>query len=72
MAHRRIGGWFFKERLHLSAKIANELWYYGKDSAKEVQKHLIFIGWYEQKQTKVKLFSVTILWLSFQFAVNFK
>ncbi len=68
MAHKRISGWFFNERLYLSAKIANELWYYGSelDDVKSIQKHLIFIGWYEHKITKTKLFTLNILFVSLQ------
>lgn len=67
MAHKRFGGWVIKDKLYVCLKVANELWYYGGKDGKEVQKHLVFFGWYENKEEpKAKLFSITFLWVSLQ------
>ena len=72
MAHKSVGGWLIPGKLYLKAKIANELWYYRKnDEAGTKQVHLFFVGWYEAGGP-ARLFSVTILWVSFQVGFVFK
>lgn len=67
--NKRIGGWIIPHRLYLTAAVATELWYFGRRENEDTERqvHLFFIGWYDHK-TPVKLFSITILWLSIKFA----
>lgn len=71
MAHRSLGGWLIPNRLFLQLKVANELWYFSrKDGSNERQVSLFFVGWYDQQPLKAKLFTIIILWLSFQAGIS--
>lgn len=66
MAYKRLGGWLIPGKLYAQAKIANDLWYFSRrDDSGEKQVSLFFIGWYECRGS-AKLFTINILWLSFQ------
>lgn len=77
MAHKTFGGWFLNSLFYAQIKVANELWYFSRDSDnpeiadKESQVSLFFIGWYESsfknnQEKTFKLYGINFLNISIQ------
>lgn len=66
MTVHRLTHWF-GNRAVLSAKVSRELWFNNLDNG-ERHTHLFNVGIYTRQETHpgIKLFSITLLWLSVQ------
>ncbi len=72
MAHKSIGGWIVENKLFVQINFSSTLWTFTrKDESKVKQTHLFFLGWYDN-ESNVKLFSLIMLWISFQIGTTVK
>jgi len=66
--------WYYKNKLAIQVKIADELWTFSRtknDNVVEKSNYIFHFGWYDKSDCpNIRMWDVTILWLSIQIAVG--